>query len=125
MTRAGRVILFAMLITEANPLAAQMPSIPGLGMGGMPNMSGMGVSNVAGVLGYCTKNQILGGSSGASSVLSALEKKPGVTSSKDFAAGEAGQILSGKGPGMSLNSVSGPVKSKACNMVLSQAKHLM
>lgn len=91
----------------------------------MPNISGMGVGNAAGALAYCTKNKVLGSSTGASSVLSSLEKKPGVTSSKDFAAGQAGQILGGKGGAFSLDSATGPMKSQACNMVLKQAKHFL
>lgn len=126
MTNLGTAILFAVLSAGAAVAAAQLPSIPGMGgMGGMPNISGMGMGNAAGVLGYCTKNKVLGSSSGASSVLSSLEKKPGVTGSKEFAAGQAGHILTGKGSGFSLGSASGPVKSQACNMVLKQAHHFL
>lgn len=125
MLRSSGIVLFA-LLTAAGSAGAQLPSFAGMGgMGGLPNISGMGVGNVAGVLGYCTKNNLLGGSTGATSVLGALEKKPGVTSSKEFSAGQAGQILTGGGSNMSLDSVSGPVKSQACSMVLKQAKHLL
>jgi hypothetical protein len=126
MTRAAPAIFFAILAAGAASAAAQLPSIPGMGaLGGMPNISGMGVGNAAGVLGYCTKNKVLGGSSGASSVLSSLEKKPGVTSSKEFAAGQAGHILGGNGGSFSLDSVAGPMKSQACDMVLKQARHFL
>ena len=126
MTRAAPAIFFAILAVGAAGAAAQLPSIPGMGgLGGMPNISGMGVGNAAGVLGYCTKNKLLGGSSGASSVLSSLEKKPGVTSSKGFAAGQAGHILGGNGANLSLDSVAGPMKSQACNRVLKQARHFL
>ena len=126
MTRTSSAILFAILAAGTANAAAQLPSIPGVGgLGGMPNISGMGVGNAAGVLNYCAKNKVLGGSSGASSVLSALEKKPGVTSSKEFAAGESGHILGGKGTGFSLDSATGPMKSQACDMVLKQAKHFL
>lgn len=126
MTRLRIPLLFAMLAAGTSNAVAQLPSIPGIGgHGGMPNISGMGVGNAAGVLGYCTKNKVLGGSSGASSVLNTLEKKPGVTSSKDFAAGQAGHILGGKGTGLSLDSVPAPMKSQACDMVLKQARHFL
>lgn len=126
MIRARRAILFTILSAGAVSSNAQMPSIPGVGgLGGMPDISGMGAGNAAGVLGYCTKNKLLGGSSGASSVLNTLQKKPGVTSSKEFAAGQAGQILGGKGAKFSLDSATGPMKSQACNMVLKQARHFL
>ena len=105
------------------PASAQhMPSIPGLGgMGGLPNISGMGMGNAAGVLGYCAKNKLLGGQSAhATSVVDGLMKKPGVAGSKGLAAGEAGTILSGK-TSFPLASVSDPIKSQACGMVLKQA----
>ena len=126
MIRVRRAILFATLLAGAGNSAAQMPSIPGVGgIGGIPNISGMGINNAAGVLGYCTKNKLLGGSSGASSVLNTLQKKPGVTSSEEFAAGQAGQILGGKDTKFSLDSATGPMKSQACNMVLKQARHFL
>jgi uncharacterized protein DUF2501 len=126
MIRSKPAVLFAILGAVATVASAQMPSLPGLGgLGGMPNISGMGVGNAAGVLGYCTKNKLLGSSSGASSVLGALQKKPGVTSSKGFAAGQAGQILAGGSSSFSLDSVSGPMKSQACDMVLKQARHFL
>jgi len=119
-------MLFAIFAAVAATSSAQMPSIPGMGaMGGLPNISGMGLGNVAGVLSYCTKDKVLGGSTGASSVLGALEKKPGVTSSKEFSAGQAGQILTSSGSNVALSSVSAPVKSQACSMVLKQAKHFL
>jgi hypothetical protein len=95
------------------------------GLGGVPNISDLGIGNAAGVLGYCAKNRLLGDTSGASSVLNALEKKPGVTSSKDFAAGQAGQILGGDGVSLSLDSITGPMKSQACEMVLKQAQQFL
>lgn len=126
MIHARCAILFAILSAGATNAAAQMASIPGIGgLGGMPNISGMGINNVAGVLGYCTKNKLLGGSSDASSVLTTLQKKPGVTSSKEFAAGQAGQILGGNSSKFSLGSATGPMKSQACNMVLKQARNFL
>lgn len=119
-------LLLGSLVATATPAAGHFPSIPGVGgLGGLPNISGIGMNNAAGVLGYCTKNKVLGSSTGAPSVLKSLEKKPGVTSSKEFAAGQAGQILTGKGKGFSLNSAAAPLKSQGCEMVLKQARHFL
>ena len=126
MNRITCVFAFAILVGEATIAAAQLPSFPGIaGVSGLPDISGMGIGNAAGVLGYCTKNNVLGMSSGASSVLSTLEKKPGVTSSKEFGAGQAGQIIGGGGQGFSLDSAPGPMKSQACDMVLKQARQFL
>ena len=117
-------LLFAVLVFSAAPAPAQMqmPTIPGLGgMTGLPNISGMGMGNAAGVLGYCMQNNLMGGSTEASSVANSLLKKPGVAGSEEFAAGQAGNILTGGKSGFSLGSVSDPIKSQACNMVLKQA----
>lgn len=105
---------------------AQMPKLPGGAGGavGLPDVSSMGAGNAAGVLGYCVKNKLLGGAD-ASSVLGGLTAKPGVKSSPDFTAGEAGNIVSGDGPAFSLNSVPKQMKSKACDMVLKQGKSLL
>ena len=123
MTHARSCSLFAALVFSAAAAApAQMPSIPGLGgLGGLPNISNMGMGNAAGVLGYCTQNKLLGGSTDASSVANSLLKKPGVAGSEEFAAGQAGNILTGGKSSFSLGSVSDPIKSQACNMVLKQA----
>jgi hypothetical protein len=129
MNHAQRAILLALLAAGATGAIGQLPSLPGMGsvggLGGLPDISGVGMGNAAGVLGYCTKNKLLGGSSDASSVLSTLGKKPGVTTSKEFTAGQAGQIVGEKGAKFSLDSVTGPMKSKACNMVLKQARNFL
>ena len=126
MPHPRNAMLVTLIAAGAASAAAQMPSMPSMGgMKGMPNISGMGMNNAAGVLSYCTQNKLLGSSSGASSVLQGLEKKPGVTSSKEFKAGKAGNILGASGHSMSLSSISGPAKSHACDMVLKQAKHFL
>ena len=113
----------AATVAAATAGASQLPSIPGMGgMGGLPNIANIGAGNAAGVLGYCMKNNVLGGSSGASSVVDGLMKKPGVAGSKEFAAGQAGNILTGgKGSGFSLANASDPIKSQGGKMVLKQA----
>ena len=122
-------LYFTLLVLGGGLLPAKaqysMPSMPKLPSGaGLPNLGSMGAGNAAGVLDYCLKNKLLGGSSPASA-LSGLTKKPGVTSSSGFSAGQAGKILTGDGKSFALSQVQGPVKSQACNMVLKQAKTLL
>jgi hypothetical protein len=106
----------------AAPSAAQM-SLPPL-VSSLPNVSSISAGNAAGVLQYCMKHKLVSSTS-AETVLTGLQKKPNVTGSKDFAAGAAGQVLSGKGGGMSLNSLQPHLRSQACDMVLKQGKHLL
>jgi hypothetical protein len=94
-------------------------------MGSMlPSLSSSSTSNVAGVLSYCVKNNIVQGSS-ATSALSGLTGQSGVTSSSGYAAGEQGQIQSGNGSDFSLGGASDEIKTKACNMVLQHAQSLL
>ena len=129
MTNPKALLILASLAAAiAGPAQAQLPSLGGLGgLGGLSGISSMGMGNAAGVLGYCLQNNLLGGasggSSGATSVLSNLTKKPGVAGSSGFTAGQAGNILGGNGgTAMSLANVNSSLKSQACNMVLKQAK---
>jgi Protein of unknown function (DUF2501) len=127
----------------AAPVFAQ--SLPGMGsgssmsgaanslMGGsgsgamgsmLPSLSSSSTGNVAGVLSYCVKNNIVQGSS-ATGALSGLTGQSGVTSSSGYAAGEQGNIQSGSGSEFSLGSASDQIKTKACNMVLQHAQSLL
>ncbi len=123
-----RILLpLVLACVAATPLAAQtMPRLPGgAALGGLPDISKMGVPNVAGVLGYCVKNKVLG-SSGAASVIDGLKGKPGVTSSPDFRAGEAGNIIAGDGAApVSLGSLPSSLKTQACDMVLRHGTSLL
>lgn len=130
--RAKDFLLFATFTAAAagGGIAwAQLPSIPGMGggIGGLSGISSMGAGNAAGVLGYCLQNNLLssGKTSTATSVLGSLTGMPGVSGSEGFIAGQAGNILGGSGRSsnaLSLDSLSGDLKSQACNMVLKQAK---
>ena len=116
------------LVGGSNAAQAQLPALPGgkslSGLtGGLPSMSSVSTGNAAGVLGYCIKNKVLG-SGDASSVLSKLTGKSGVTSSTDYQAGEAGQLGAGRSA-LSLDSLKGKMKSKVCDMVLKNAKSLI
>ena len=124
MHRHRNVLVFALLLSGPSSigLAQSLPSLPGAGslMKGIPNVSSISPGNAAGVLGYCVKNKVLGGSS-ATSTLGGLMKKPGITSSSGYAAGQSGNILTGNNQKFSLNQVPAQVKSQACNAVLKQA----
>src|SRR6478609_8240768 len=87
-----RIVLpIALACLAAGSVHAQpLPRLPA--GAGLPDISKMGLPNVAGVLGYCVKNKFLG-ASGASSVINGLKGRPGVTSSPEFSAGEAGNII--------------------------------
>ena len=91
---------------------------------GLPNVGSMTASNAAGVLQYCAKNQLVSKTS-AGAVLDGLGKKPNLTKSPDYAAGQAGKILTGGGKSTSLSSLHPAMKSQACGMVLKQAKHFL
>ena len=124
-----RIILSLALACVAGSLGAQtLPRLPGGGgaaLGGLPDISKMGVPNVAGVLGYCVKNKFLG-ASGAGSVIDGLKGKPGVTDSPDFRAGEAGNIIPGAGAApVSVGSLPASLKSQACDMVLRHGTSLL
>ncbi|HEY0270760.1 MAG TPA: DUF2501 domain-containing protein [Sphingomonas sp.] len=129
-----KAALIAGAIAASAPLAAQLGGLSALGkgsgggsglLGGMlPDVGGSSMNNAAGVLSYCVKNKILGGD-GATSALGALTGRKAVTSSKGFAAGESGNLLTGQGGGVSLDSVKGKVKSKVCDMVLQHARSFL
>ena len=118
----------ALACLSASSLTAQtLPRLPGgaAAVGGLPDISKMGVPNVAGVLGYCVKNKFLG-SSGAGSVIDGLKGKPGVTSSPDFRAGEAGNIIPGAGASpVSLGSLPASLKTQACDQILRHGSSLL
>ena len=101
-----------------------MGSSMGSGTMGLPSLSSSSTSNVAGVLSYCVKNNIIQGSS-ATSTLSTLTGQSGVASSSGYAAGEQGNIQSGSGSDFSLSGASAQVKTKACNLVLQHAQSLL
>lgn len=126
-------ILIACAAIATGPLYAQ--SIPGLGSkssggglsglaggasGLLPSVSSTSAGNAAGVLSYCVKNKILGGA-GATSALSGLLGQKGVKSSKGYAAGQRGDLITGEGNSFSLASAKGKVKSKMCDLVLQHA----
>lgn len=116
-------LLLAALAMVPTIAQAQFPSLP-KSLPGLPKVGSMSAGNVAGVLQYCATNQLLGGAN-PQSLVSGLTAKPGAsTSSADYKAGAAGQILGGKQP-FSLGSLQGDLKSQACTMVMKQAGQLL
>jgi hypothetical protein len=107
-----------------NSMGNSMGSSMGSSAMGLPSLSSSSTGNVAGVLSYCVKNNIVQGST-ATSALSSLTGQSGVTSSSGYQAGEQGNIQSGSGSDFSLSGVSDEVKTKACNMVLQHAQSLL
>jgi hypothetical protein len=114
----------ACAIGQAGAQMPKMRNAPSMLGSGLPNLSSIGAGNAAGLLGYCVKNKFISGAS-ANPVVSGLMKKPGTTSSNDYAAGLAGQVVNGRGPPMSMNQVPAQMKSKACDMVLKKGATLM
>jgi len=115
-------ILLVGLGAAAAPSHAQM-SLPSL-TSALPNVGSMSAGNAAGVLQYCMKNKLVSSTS-AGSVLDGLGKQPKLKSSPDFAAGQAGKVMTGKGKSTSISSLQPAMKSQACNMVLKQAKSFL
>ena len=110
------------LALAASGASAQIPGLPG--GAGLPDVSKMGLPNVAGVLGYCVKNKLLA-SSGARSVIDGLKGKPGVTAAPEYRSGEAGNIITGSGSPLSIGSLPSQLKTQACNMVLRHGSSLL
>jgi hypothetical protein len=110
--------------------SAQLPSLSGgaglLKGGGLPGVGSASMGNAAGVLSYCIKNKLLGAGGGgdASSVLGKLTGDKAVPASPDYSQGAAGLLQTGKASTFSLDSVTGGLKSKLCDMVLQRGKSL-
>lgn len=141
--RLSAVITLGLGVCSASPVFAQtMPNMSGsnsmsgaagalMGNSGsnmmsqaLPSLSSSSTSNVAGVLSYCVQNNIVQGSS-ATSALSALTGKSGVTASSDYSTGAAGNIQTGNGNSFSLSDVKSQLKTKICNQVLKHAQSLL
>ena len=111
-----------LVLALATAASAQIPGIPG--GAGLPDVTKMGLPNVAGVLGYCVKNKLLG-ASGATSVVDGLKGKPGVTSSPEYRSGSAGNIITGSGSPLAIGSLPAQLKTQACNAVLRHGSSLL
>lgn len=90
----------------------------------MPAIGSNTVGNAAGVLQYCVQNNYLGGDA-ASLKDKLLAKMTGQPKQQTGFANGAKGLLQGGGSSFDLTSVSGAVKTKACDYVLKNAKSLM
>ena len=116
----------ALALLAAAPAPAFAQGLGGMLGGGLPGLGTAGVGNVAGLLGYCVKNKLTGGTA-AQTVLGKLTGQPAVTQSPGYAQGQSGQVLgkSGIGGGLSLDSLKGSMKTRACDLVLKRAGSFM
>ena len=106
------------------PASAQLDlsalgGLSGVGGGLIPSIGSVGAGNAAGLLGYCMKRKLLGGSD-AKSVLARLAGQPEIARSKSYAAGQQGLIVSKQGT-LSLDGVKDKVKGKVCTLALDRA----
>ena len=90
----------------------------------MPAVGSNTMGNAAGVLQYCVKNNYLGGDA-ASIKDKLLAKVTGQPQQQTGFANGAKGLLQGDGKSFDLKSVSGKVKTKACDYVLKNAKSLI
>jgi hypothetical protein len=102
-------------------------TVPGLSL---PGISGDTASNAAGVLQYCIERKFLGADAAASvkdklmsgaglGDAAAAEADPG------YRSGAQGLLQGSDGQSLDLDSVSGPLKDKACDYVLDNASSLI
>ena len=101
----------------ALPAYAQMDAAPIPSV--LPSVSSITPGNAAGVLQYCVSKNLVSSTS-ADEVLDGLTKKPDVTKSPDYSAGQGGQIIGDKK--LAIGSAPGFLQSQACNLVLERAK---
>ena len=105
-------------------LANAQIAIPGLKNGGAPNIASISPGNAAGLLSYCVKNKYLPESS-ANPVLGGLMKKPGVSSSKTYAAGQKGQILNGSDKPVAMTAIPHEFQNRACSALLKKGRSFL
>jgi hypothetical protein len=117
-------------VSVAQDLGGLGGKLGGMVPGGGSMTSGS-MGNVAGLLGYCVKNNYLGGDSGASGIQNQLLGKMGGHGSSDsgYLSGSKGILQSGNGKTTDLASVGGgssdmksKITSKVCDTVLKQGK---
>ncbi|MFZ1872107.1 MAG: DUF2501 domain-containing protein [Chania sp.] len=116
---------------SANSEGISLSSLTGLLNGGDKALSAGSMTNAAGILQYCVKNNLLSESS-TETVKDTLLGKLGITSpanakSEDYQQGLGGLLNTGDGNKLDLNSlgtseITEKVKQKACDLVLKQGK---
>jgi hypothetical protein len=122
------------LASSAQDLGNLGSKLGGMAPGGGASMSSGSMGNVAGLLGYCVKNNYLGGGSGASGIQNQLMGKMGGHSTSDsgYQSGSNGILQSGNGKSVNLANVGGgssdmksKITSKVCDTVLKQGKSFL
>ncbi|HGM5491495.1 TPA: DUF2501 domain-containing protein [Serratia fonticola] len=114
---------------ESSNGGLSLSSLSGLLNGGDKALSSSSMTNAAGILQYCVKNNVLS-ANGTEAVKDKLLDKLGITStananSEDYQQGLGGLLNTGKGKALDLNSlgtsqITEKVKQKACDLVLKQ-----
>lgn len=131
-----QLTIAALLLTAPVAASAQFKLPSGLG-GAVPGLGTAGAGNAAGLLGYCLKNKLLGatgaspvtggttggttGATGAAGLLGKLTARPEVTQSPGFALGQQGQVQQPGGGVLPLGTLTGKLKTQACDLVLKRA----
>ncbi|MCS3409866.1 DUF2501 domain-containing protein [Serratia sp. AKBS12] len=111
-----------------------LSSLTGLLNGGDKALSSSSMTNAAGILQYCVKNNVLS-QNGVADVQTKLMDKLGISSSanansQDYQQGLGGLLQTGEGKSLDLNSlgtsqITEKVKQKACDLVLEQGKSFL
>jgi hypothetical protein len=119
MVKLSILALFVFLLVHAfRPAHAQLGSAPI--PSALPGVAKISLANAAGVLNYCSKNN-LASSAAADQVMGTLTKKPDA-SSADYKAGMSGNVMGDNGKSFSIASAPSYLQSQICDMVLQQAK---
>ena len=121
MTRFSWFGILAAAIGSFGAGAAAQMSAPSI-LSALPNVASMSPANVAGVLQYCLKNNLVS-SAAADPVLAPLTKNKGVTASPDYAAGLEGRMVT-PGKNFAIPGAPSHLRSQACDMVFRQARRL-
>ena len=120
--------------TTTTTNSTSLSSLTGLLNGGDKTLSAGSMTNAAGVLEYCVKNNVLS-SSGVSSVKDQVLNKLGISSpsnanSQDYQQGLGGLLNTAQGGQLNLKQLSSSplgekVKTKACDIILKQSKNFI
>ena len=108
------------LLATGSAVCTSIGRTPG---GLLPNIGSTSTGNLAGMIGYCIKNKVLG-EAGASSVLNGLFGRSDASSSKDFSLGQSGLLETGTGT-RPLDNVKDTIRRKICDLVLKHAAMLL
>lgn len=116
-------------LSKSSGGGTSLSSLTGLLNGGDKALSSGSMTNAAGILQYCVKNNVLS-ANGTEAVKDQLLSKLGISStenakSQDYQQGLGGLLKTGEGKSLDLNSlgtsqITEKVKQKACDLVLKQ-----